>query len=88
MEIKKLKKSIQLLGIQAKDAANLLANFSEDKKNSALRKLKENLKIFKNELLDTNKKDIENARNKNLSKSLIDRLTLTSDRIDDILSYL
>lgn len=69
------------LGIKAKKAANLLANFSGEQKNSALKELKKNLKIFSDELIEINKKDIENARMMKLSLSMIDRLTLTPDRI-------
>ena len=69
------------LGIKAKKAANLLANFSGEQKNLALNELKENLKIFSDELIEINKRDIENAYKIKLPLSIIDRLTLTPDRI-------
>jgi len=69
------------MGIQAKKAANLLANISGEKKNLALEELKKNLNIFSNEIIEVNKKDIENAHKMKLSSAIIDRLTLSSDRI-------
>ena len=88
MKKKKLKESIRTLGIKAKKAAYLLANISENRKNTALEELKKNLKISQNELIDINQKDIENASNINLSSAMIDRLTLTSERIEGMISNL
>ena len=88
MKKKKLKESIRTLGIKAKKAAYLLANISENRKNAALEELKKKLKISQNELIDINQKDIENASNINLSSSMIDRLTLTSERIEGMISNL
>ena len=88
MKKKKLKESIRTLGIKAKKAAYLLANISENRKNAALEELKKNLKISQNELIDINQKDIENASNINLSSAMIDRLTLTSERIEGMISNL
>ena len=69
------------LGIQAKTAADLLSNTSEEEKNYALHELKKNLKIFSDEIIEVNKKDIKNAHIMNLSSAMIDRLTLNPDRI-------
>ena len=88
MKKKELKESIRTLGIKAKKAAYLLANISENRKNTALKELKKNLKISQNELIDINQKDIENASNINLSSAMIDRLTLTSERIEGMISNL
>ena len=88
MKKKKLKESIRTLGIKAKKAAYLLANISENRKNTALEELKKKLKISQNELIDINQKDIENASNINLSSAMIDRLTLTSERIEGMISNL
>ena len=82
------KESIKLLGIKAKEAAYQLADISANKKNIALEELKKNLKISENELLESNKKDIENASNINLSSAMIDRLTLTKTRIENMISGL
>ena len=53
---------VQDLGLKAKRAADLLANVTGEQKNSALEELKKNLKIYSAELIEVNKKDIENAR--------------------------
>ena len=76
------------LGLNAKIASGLLANFSGEQKNSALLELRKNLKIFANELIDVNKKDVENANTNKLSTAIIDRLTLTSDRITNMIQSL
>ena len=88
MKKKELKESIKILGVKAKNAAYLLANASENKKNAALEELKKNLKVSQSELIDINKKDIENASNINLSSTMIDRLTLTSERIEGMIASL
>ena len=76
MNNKELKKYITNLGIQAKNAAELLANIPSNKKNTALVELKKNLKIYQNDIIEINNKDVENAYKSNLSPSMIDRLTL------------
>lgn len=83
-----LNKSIKSLGIKAKNASYLLANISEKNKNLALEELQNNLKISKDELIEINKKDIENASNSNLSSAKIDRLTLNAERIEGMISSL
>ena len=88
MNQKKSKESIEELGLKAKKAAILLAGTSNNKKNVALKILQKNLKIFKNELIEINRKDIENAYIANLSSAMIDRLTLTDKRIDDMIASL
>ena len=88
MKKKELKESIKILGVKAKNAAYLLANTSENRKNAALEELKKNLKVSQSELIDINKKDIENASNINLSSAMIDRLTLTSERIEGMIASL
>jgi len=75
------KKIILDMGINAKKAASLLAQISGKEKNIALEKLKKNLIYFTDELIEVNKKDIKNAQKKNLSSSIIDRLTLTPEII-------
>ena len=88
MKKKELKESIKILGVKAKNAAYLLANTSENRKNAALEELKKNLKVSQSELIDINKKDIENASNINLSSAMIDRLTLTGERIEEMIASL
>ena len=88
MNNKNTKESIKSLAINAKEAAKLLANISNNNKNAALEKLKKNLKIYQNDLIEINYKDIENASNANLSSAIIDRLTLNTERIEGMISSL
>lgn len=69
---------------EAKEGARSLAKASSKQKNSALVKMAEALKDRAEELISENKKDIEYAEKKGLSKSLIDRLTLNEKRIDEM----
>lgn len=68
----------------AKDAARKLSNMDAEKKNESLinmaNALIDNMAI----ILEENKKDIKNAEDKGTSKSLIDRLLLTKERIEDM----
>ena len=73
---------IKQLGINAKKAATELANIRNEKKNEALHSLKKNLKNFSSEIIQNNKKDIENAYSMNLSSAMIDRLTLNEEKIN------
>ena len=79
---------VQKLGLKAKRAAALLANVIGEQKNSALEELKKNLKIYSTELIEVNKKDIENAHIIKLTSAKIDRLTLTPDRITGMINSL
>lgn len=71
--------------IQARDAKRELAKLSTDDKNKALLAMADALIEFKDYILEENKKDIESARG-NISDVMIDRLTLTSERIDGMAS--
>jgi len=79
---------IKQLGINAKKAADELANIHNKQKNKALYNLKENLIKFSSEIIQINNKDIENAYAMKLSSALIDRLTLNEDRINGMVNCL
>ena len=79
---------IEKLGINAKKAADKLANIHNDKKNKALEYLKKDLKLVSSKLIKINKMDIENARSMKLSLAMIDRLTLNEDRIEAMITSL
>jgi len=68
----------------AKRGARAIATVSSDKKNSALRKMAAAMRKKTNELQTENKKDLAAARMKGLSKVMIDRLALTTKRIDEM----
>ncbi|MCL5063168.1 MAG: glutamate-5-semialdehyde dehydrogenase [Nitrospirae bacterium] len=69
---------------EAKEGARSLAKTSARQKNSALIKMAEALKNRTEELISENRKDIEYAGEKGLSKALIDRLTLNEKRINEM----
>ena len=82
------KEKILNLAIKAKKSSTLLPLLSSEKKNYALELLKKNLDVFTDEIITENVKDIKNAHKNNLSSALIDRLTLTKDRIKEIIKSL
>ena len=82
------KEKILNLAIKAKKSSTLLPLLSSEKKNYALELLKKNLDVFTDEIITENVKDIKNAHKNNLSLALIDRLTLTKDRIKEIIKSL
>ena len=66
---------------KAKAASRALANISTEIKNNALFKMAAGLEQKADELMSENRKDLAEAEKKGLSKAMIDRLTLTHDRI-------
>lgn len=81
MDIKKITDSL-------KNANQILALQNAEKKNNALKFVAESLNKRRKEILDANKKDVENGKKNGMSESLIDRLLLTDKRIDGILESL
>jgi glutamate-5-semialdehyde dehydrogenase len=68
----------------AKTAARRLANVSSDVKSSALLMMADNILKSSAKLKEENQKDIKAAQEKKLAYALIDRLTLTNKRIDEM----
>ena len=68
----------------ARKGARSLAGLSSTQKNNALRRMAEALKKRSKELQRENAKDLANARRKGLSKAMIDRLSLTGKRINEM----
>jgi len=66
---------------KAKAASRKLANISTEIKNNALFKMAAGLEKEAARLISENRKDLIEAEKKGLSKAMIDRLTLTPDRI-------
>ncbi len=66
---------------KAKAASRALANISTEIKNTALVKMAKALEAESALLMAENKKDLADAEKKGLSKAMIDRLTLTPERI-------
>ena len=72
------------LGQQAKKAARFLAIASTKEKNNALTSIVKQLQQDKAILLAANKNDIIQAKKNNLPEAMIDRLLLTSERLDNM----
>lgn len=68
----------------AKAAAQKLVSVSTTQKNDALKAIAQALLDRTDEILSANKTDIENARNNGTREAMIDRLTLTKERIKSI----
>jgi glutamate-5-semialdehyde dehydrogenase len=66
---------------KAKMASRKLANLSTEIKNNALFKMAAGLELEADRLILENGKDLVEAEQKGLSKAMIDRLTLNSERI-------
>lgn len=74
---------LEQMGALAKDAARTLRTASADAKTQALEKIALALCSHVQDILDANEKDIKAAEGV-LSPSMIDRLTLTPERISDM----
>lgn len=70
------------LGKQAKKASRFLAGASTKEKNDALLVLANALKNKKEKILKANKKDVDAAANNGIADTMIDRLTLTDERLE------
>ncbi len=68
----------------AKESSRKIASAGSLLKNRALEKIAEDLRANKQQIISENKKDLNTAAEMGLSSSVIDRLTLTDARIDDM----
>ena len=84
----KLKDKILKIGKNAKIASKELAKTSSQTKNDALLAMAQNIANEKKIILEANKEDVNNAKEKNISESFIDRLELNIERIDQIIKTL
>ncbi len=69
---------------RARKASRILANLSTKVKNDALIAMAEEIEKRAEDLIKENKKDIESAEKKGISKAMIDRLTLNPKRIKEM----
>ncbi len=83
-----LKEKVLSMAKEAKAASQILAVAKTDAKNKALAEIAKGLKENMSALLEANAKDVAYAREKGLSKALIDRLTLTEARIEGMIHNL
>lgn len=73
---------------EAQSAARVLAGVSTETKNQALLAMAQALVDRQEEIFEANRLDVDKGREKGLSKTLIDRLTLTPARIEDMVEGL
>ena len=69
------------IGIKAQKAAQDLKKLDSDLKNKIINDMAIQLLEDKDEILIANNQDLKNAHNLDLSKALVDRLTLTEERL-------
>ena len=70
------------IGTEAKVAAAEVAVLSADKKNQILQSMADELVKNSKKILDANKVDLNNSKELDLTPALIDRLTLSEERIN------
>ena len=73
---------LKQIGIQAKEAAAEIAVLSTDNKNQILQTMSDELIKNSKKILDANNVDLKNSKDLDLTPALIDRLTLTEERIN------
>lgn len=76
--------NLVLMGQKAKKVSQDICILSTKEKNECLRLMAKELLDSKGEIIKANEIDIEEAKKKNISKSLIDRLYLDEKRIEDM----
>jgi glutamate-5-semialdehyde dehydrogenase len=79
-----IKKYVLDKALEARAGARALAKASSRQKDEALVRMAEALKKRAKELISANRKDIQYAEGKGLSKAMIDRLTLNEKRVDEM----
>ena len=72
------------LGKNAREVSYDLAIASTTEKNNALENMANKLIELKDEIINENKKDLDIAIEKGISKAMLDRLTLNNNRIEDM----
>ena len=79
-----MQEAIEKVGAQAKKAAYILAGVSTEGKNKALNMMADALVRETQYILSENVKDMEEARKNGMTNSMLDRLLLTDDRVEDM----
>ncbi|MFT6579612.1 MAG: glutamate-5-semialdehyde dehydrogenase [Alphaproteobacteria bacterium] len=79
---KNITEDVHRLAAAAKRAGRILARAGGEARDAALRKAAAIIRTRRDEILAANAKDVEFGRAKVLSAAMIDRLTLTPDRIE------
>ena len=76
--------SIMQMAIDSRKAAEFLVRADAAQKNKALKHIAGYILSAKKQILEENKKDLENAKKKGISDALLDRLMLNEARIENI----
>lgn len=79
-----IKREVLKLAQEARLAARVIAGVSSTVKDRALLNMADKLGQRFENLLEANREDLDGARNRGLSSAMIDRLTLTSQRIKEM----
>lgn len=77
------RKLTQALG-RVRDASRVTALLTNAQKNLILREAASGIRKYEKELLAANRKDLDYARSQKLSSAMMDRLTLSAERIQQI----
>jgi glutamate-5-semialdehyde dehydrogenase len=83
-----LKTYMQQVGRQARQAARQMSMVTTANKNLALEKIAAQLMASSDSLRSKNDKDLEAGRNNGLSEAMLDRLSLTPERIESMVAGL
>ena len=78
------KSEVEILGKKSQLAARKLASLSTLRKNKALESISEAILENKEAIKEANKLDLDAAESNGLNAAMIDRLTLTESRIEDM----
>ena len=76
--------TLELQGQAARQAARVLARTGTREKNEALEAIAQGLLRRQEEILTANQEDVAAARESGMSQAMLDRLTLTAQRIAGI----
>lgn len=79
-----MEKTVKELAISAQNAAIRMAALPSDQKNTALGKMAESLLAAKEQILEANRTDMENARKEGLPDPLVKRLLFDEHKLSDV----
>ncbi len=79
---------MERLGQQARGAASSLAKANTGTKNTALLAMAAAINASRDALMEANRKDLDNGRERGLDAAMLDRLELTPERIDGMIEGL
>ncbi len=83
-----VKEYMQALGVEARKASQLMADADGQTKNQALNSIAQAIQDSSSSLADANQKDMQAGRDSGLAAALLDRLELTPERIEGMVTGL